>query len=109
VIADNDMEDPNLQDSLSPVQRGGGRAPILPPKLAVVGSGKGKEMSDDAPFDMKGDPRPKNTGVWRCQSSTQTKMLEVTESQGRDLVLSMQRIGEVEDRKVAAVGEMAAA
>jgi hypothetical protein len=36
-------------------------------------------------------------------------MLEVTETQGRDLVLSMQKIGEVEDRKVVAVGEMAAA
>jgi hypothetical protein len=36
-------------------------------------------------------------------------MVEVTESQGKDLVLSIKKIGEVEDCKVAAVGEMAAA
>lgn len=66
-------------------------------------------MSDDALFSMKGDPQPTNTGVQRRQSSTQTKMLELTESQGWDLVLSMHRIGEVEDLKVAAVGEMVAA
>jgi hypothetical protein len=35
-------------------------------------------------------------------------MVEVTESRGKDLVLNMKKIGEVEDRKVTTVGEMAA-
>jgi hypothetical protein len=33
-------------------------------------------------------------------------MIEVTESQGKELVNTMKKLGEMEDRKVATVGEI---
>ena len=57
---------------------------------------------------MKADSHPSNTTVRRWHSSSQTKMVEVTESQGKELVLIIKKIGEVEDMKVAVVDEMVA-
>jgi hypothetical protein len=87
---DNFIADSVMQETTPYEDPAWSAEPVLPPKPPVA----------------KG--RPSNTAVRRRHSSSQTKMVEVTESQGKELVLSMKKIGEVEDTKVAAVGEMAA-
>jgi hypothetical protein len=56
---------------------------------------------------MSSDPRPTNTAVYHRHSSTQSKMVKVTEAQGKELVSNMQKLSDMEERKVAAASEIA--
>ena len=47
------------------------------------------------------DGRPPNTIVKRHQSSSQTKMVEVTKHQGKEIVATLNILHEVGDRRAA--------
>jgi uncharacterized membrane-anchored protein YjiN (DUF445 family) len=68
---------------------------------------KDKEKLDNAARNMAADPQPLNTAVRHRHSSTHTKMMEVTEMQGKEIVSNMQKLSKMEERKVVAVGEIA--
>jgi hypothetical protein len=81
----------------------GGSASHLPRKNNVNVTCKGKEkLQCAAQNTMKADPRPPNTGIKRRQSSSQTRLVEITESQGKEIVNTMRNLSEVEVQKVAA-------
>jgi hypothetical protein len=58
-------------------------------------------------MNMTPDPRPVNTAVKRRQTSSQSKMVEVTKMQGKEIVSNMQKLSDMEERKVVAAAEIA--
>jgi hypothetical protein len=66
-----------------------------------------KERLENVTKNMSTDPRPPNTAVKRRHSSSHSKMLEVIESQGKEIVSTMKKLGDMEDKKVAAAGDIA--
>ena len=109
LVGDQGSIDPTLHQNLQ-VPKGstpaGPRLPRQPPTIALPTS-KGKEKLENAANNMSCDPRPPNTAV-RCRhSSTQSKMVEVTEAQGKELVSNIQKLSNTEERKVAAASEIA--
>jgi hypothetical protein len=104
-LQDDDFADPVLQQGLV-FMAGAGGSSTLPPLPEQ--SWKGKETVEmPLPPNMKADRRPPNMAVKRRQTSSQTRMVDVTESQGRQIVTSMQKLSEVEDKKVDIVGHIA--
>ena len=77
----------------------------LPPTSGFAS--KGKDKLDNAAQNMSTDPRPSNTAVKRRQTSSQSKMVEVTETQGREIVTNMKRLSEMEEKKVLATRDIA--
>jgi hypothetical protein len=111
-----------IQNGVDPLTVGGQNNdvdPVLhhsPASLASSGSGshrqhdgtpkatcKGHEKLDLAAKNtMKPDPHPANTGIKRRHSSSQTRLVEITETQGKEIVSSMRTLSEVEVQKVTA-------
>ena len=56
---------------------------------------------------MKVDQRPANTSIKCRQSSSQTRLVEITENQGKEIVRSIKLLSLVEEQKVATVGNIA--
>jgi hypothetical protein len=75
--------------------------------VALFPGAKGKEKLENATRNMSADPRPPNTAVRRRQTSSQSKMVEVTETQGKQIATNMQKLSDMEERKVLAVAEIA--
>jgi hypothetical protein len=67
----------------------------------------GKEKLDNAARNMSADPRLLNTTVKYRHTSTQSKIVEVTETQGRKIVINMEKLNAMDERKVMAVREIA--
>jgi hypothetical protein len=106
---DQGFSDPVLQHNLSDTVVPGSSATHAsrrhpPPSLHAV---TGKEKLDNAARNMSVDHRPPNTAVRIRHTSTQSKILEVTETQGREIVTNMEKLSAMEDRKVMAAGEIA--
>jgi hypothetical protein len=101
--------DPVLQHNVSSHGAGGNLGPRLPRKPGATSTctAKGKDKMENAAKNMSTDPRPMNTTVRRRQSSSQIKMVEVTETQGKQIVSNMQKLSDMEERKVLAVGDIA--
>jgi hypothetical protein len=104
-LQDNDFADPILQHAPMRGDRAGGSS-ALPPRPPQSRVGKEK-VDSPMPASMKPDKRPPNTTIKRLQSSSQTRMVDVTKSQGREIVSSMQKLSEVEGMKVDTVGKIA--
>jgi hypothetical protein len=107
--ADQGFLDPVLQHNLSDTVVPGSsaaRASRRHPPLSLHAA-TGKEKLDNAARNMSVDHRPPNTAVRRRYTSTQSKMLEVTETQGREIVTNMEKLSAMEDKKVMAAGEIA--
>jgi hypothetical protein len=81
--------------------------PLKTPTRKLSCKGEDKLSAVEKNVNMKPDCRPSNTAVKRRQSSSQTKMLEVTELQGKEIVETMKKLHEVEDKKVSAAAEIA--
>jgi hypothetical protein len=97
-----------VQQTPQQVKMGGPVGPGLPqrPPLGSSHIAKGKEKLDNAAQNMSVDPRPLNTAVRRRHSSTHKKMVEVTEMQEKQLVSNMQKLSDMEERKVAAASDI---
>jgi hypothetical protein len=113
ISADDDddfVPDPTVRhnpESLAPAGMGTSRLPLRPPPRSSTAAQRGKERLESCARKMNPDPRPMNTTVKCRQTSSQSKMVEVTESQGKELVSTMKKLGKMEDRKVTATGEIA--
>jgi hypothetical protein len=66
-----------------------------------------KEKLENATRNMSADPRPMNTAVRRRHSSSQTKMVEISQTQGKETVSNMQKLSNMEERKVLTIGKIA--
>ena len=106
---DQGSTDPAVQQNFQVPKGSGPAGPRLPrqPHTVAHHSSKGKEKLENAANNMSCDPRPPNTAVRRRHSSTQSKMVEVTEAQGKELVSNIQKLSNTEERKVAAASEIA--
>jgi hypothetical protein len=108
---DDDFKvDPVLQHSLAALAPSGLASSRLPPKAPKplpATAQRGKERLENATKNMSTDPRPPNTAVKRRHNSSHSKMLKVTESQGKEIVSTMKKLGDMEDKKVAAAGDIA--
>jgi hypothetical protein len=98
------QEDPILRHGPQSLSRGGSSGHL--PRRPEIQRPKGKEPADK-PNSMNPDARPPNTAVKRRQSSTHTKMVELTETQGKDIVSAMKKMSKTEDRKVTTQGDIA--
>ena len=88
---------------------GGSAGPWLPRKPLVFAfhAMEGKEKLENVVKNMAPDPCPINIVVRRRQSSSQSKMVEVTEMQGKEIVNNIQKLSDMEEKKVAAAAEIA--
>jgi hypothetical protein len=98
-LQDDDFADPILQHAPMPGDGAGGSS-ALPPRPPQSRAGKEK-VDSPLPASMKPD-----TAIKCRQSSSQTWMVDVTESQGREIVSSMQKLSEVEEMKVDTVDKI---
>jgi hypothetical protein len=104
------MEEALMRHNPASLSRGSSSAHVPPflqkplKNILEESSCKGKDRLAAAAqnTELKPDPRPANTAVKRRQSSAQTKMLEVTEAQGKEILDSMRKLYAVEDQKVTA-------
>jgi hypothetical protein len=82
MLSEEGFADPVLQHNISLHRIGENLDPRLPRKPGVANTctTKGKDKLENAAKNMSVDPRPMNTTVRRRQSSSQTKMVEVTET-----------------------------
>jgi hypothetical protein len=101
--------DPDIVGEIPPLPVGGSDGTHLPRAVppSVLYTGKGKEKLDNAAHNMAADPRPTNTAIRRRQSSSHMKLLEVTETQGKEIVSNMKKMSDMEEKKVLAVGDIA--
>ena len=101
--------DPDIVGDIPPLGVGASHGPRLPHAGTSCGihTGKGKEKLDNAVRNMAVDPRPTNTAIRRRHSSSHTKLLEVTETQGKEIVSNMQKMSDMEERKVLAASDIA--
>jgi hypothetical protein len=67
---------------------------------------KRKEKLDNIARNMSVDPHPLYTMVRRRQTSSQSKMAEITETQGKEIVTNMQKLSNIEERKVLIANEI---
>jgi hypothetical protein len=77
--------------------------PLAPSTLAT----KRKEKLDNIARNMSIDPHSLNTIVRHRQTSSQSKLVEVTETQGKEIVTNMQKLSNMEERKVLIANEIA--
>jgi hypothetical protein len=99
------MEDAFMQHSPASFNHGGSSAhvPPLPPKPLrnileqVSYKEKDKLAAAAQNMDLKPDLHPANTTVKKKQSSSQSKMLEVTKSQGKQIFENIRKLYAVED------------
>ena len=101
--------DSNILGDIPPLGVGGSHGPRLPCAVPAAGIdiGKGKEKLENAARNMAADARPTNTAVRRRHSSSHTKLMEVTETQGKEIVSNMQKMSDMEEKKVMAANEIA--
>jgi diphthamide synthase subunit DPH2 len=67
---------------------------------------KRKEKLDNIARNMSVDLHPLNTIVRRQQTSSQSKMAEITETQGKEIVINMQKLSNMEEMKVLIANEI---
>jgi hypothetical protein len=96
--------DPALKENLPAPGVGGSAGPRLPqkPPVSAFHAAKGKDKLENTAKNLTPDPPPINIAVRRRQSSSQSKMVEVTEMQGKEIVNNMQKLNDMEEKKVAA-------
>jgi hypothetical protein len=101
--------DPDIVRDLPPPGIGGSHGPRLPRPIAPSGihTRKGEEKLENATHNMAANPRPTNTAVRRKYNSSHTNLLEVTETHGKEIVSNMQKMSDMEERKVLATREIA--
>jgi hypothetical protein len=101
--------DPPLHPAAAPIGLGGNAGPGLPQKPPTSSSHvvKRKEKLENAAHNLAQDPRPTNTAIRRRQTSSQSNMVEVTKTQGKDTVMNMQKLGDMEECKVVAAAKIA--
>jgi hypothetical protein len=109
LASEDGTAEPGTQKNLLPPAVAGSSGPGLPrrPPASAFHASKGKEKLENAAKNLSPNPRPVNTAVRRRHSSPQSKMVEVTEMQGKEIVSNMQKLSDMEERKVAAVAVIA--
>ena len=109
LIGGDVASDPDIMGDMASPGMGGSQGLRLQHTAgpSALHSSKRKEKLDNAARNMATDPRPMNTRVRRCHSSIHTKLVEVTETHGKQIVSNMDKMSSMEEKKVLAIGEIA--
>lgn len=93
---------PRRQHNGGPQYGAAGRAQATPtPVTPIPHDYRGKRFHVFSADSLTSGCRPHSTGVKRRQSNSQAKLVEVTETGGKELVGAINKIGDIEAQKIA--------